>query len=146
MSDAAADSTPADDRESVTFGISRLAYLTVLSTILAVLVMMAVTPWFGLLFLALIPQVWWIRRVRTVADADGLTAVRAFGEERVTWDRVDGLAFPRWRAVRAVLTDGAALTLPAVAFDDLPALSAVSGGRVPDPFAAEREARLAAQD
>ncbi|MFT3661666.1 MAG: PH domain-containing protein [Gordonia sp. (in: high G+C Gram-positive bacteria)] len=140
------DSGSGPDRPTVAFTISRLAYLTVLSTVLAVLVMMAVSPWFGILFLTLIPQIWWIRRVRTEVDAAGITAVHSFGETRIPWDDVDGLGFPRWSAVRAVRKDGSLVRLPAVSFDDLPVLAEVSGGRVPDPFAAEYEARLAAQD
>jgi len=40
-----------------------------------------------------------------------------------------------------VLRDGSEVTLPAVGFNDLRQLAAVSGGRLPDPFAAAAQAR-----
>ena len=124
--------------------ISRLAYLTVLVTLIVVVMMMGVSiTWFGWTLILPILQIWWIHRVRTVADADGLTAVDTFGSTPLSWDEVAGLRFPKWSAARAVRTDGTAVRLRAVTFADLPVLSAISDGRVPDPYAAEREARRA---
>ncbi len=137
--------TPASDAPAVFF-ISRLAYLTVPMVILVVIMLMAVSPWFAIAFVVPLALIWWIRRVRTVADDDGLTAVHLIGTTRLAWDDVAGLRFPKWSSVRAVRPDGGTVRLPAVTFRDLPRLADASGGRVPDPFAAEREARLAAGD
>lgn len=133
--------------ESVTFAISRLAYFTVLVTLIVVVMMMGVSiAWFGWTLIVPLLQIWWIRRVRTVADADGLTAVHTFGTTSLSWDDVAGLRFPTWSAVRAVRRDGETVRLRAVTFADLPVLAAISGGRVPDPYAAAREAALAERD
>lgn len=150
MSDSAA-SRPAPHSttgapQAATFAISRLAYLTVLVTLIVVLMMIGISPaWFGWTVLVPIVQIWWIARVRTEADRNGLEAMRLFGSTRISWDDVAGLRFPKWSAVKAVRPDGGTVSLPAVTFADLPALSAISGGRVPDPYAAAREAALAEQ-
>lgn len=127
------------------FKISRLAYAVVLVSVLLVVIMMGGSLWFG--FLAVVPVglAWWIHRLHTYADSDGIVAVGTFGEQSVSWDDVAGLRFPRWSSVRAVTVDGHDIRLPAVGFDDVPKLSAASGGRLPDPFAAEREARIATE-
>ncbi|NLG46163.1 MAG: PH domain-containing protein [Gordonia sp.] len=120
--------------------------MTVFMTLLVAVIFMGVSlPWFAWTIVVPIAQAWWIHRVRTVADTDGLTAVRMFGSTRLHWDEIDGLAFPKWRSVCAVRADGSKVRLPAVTFRELPRLSAASGGRVPDPYAAAREARLAAR-
>lgn len=137
------DSAPTGTR--AVFTISRLSYLTVLVTVLLAVMMMGVSvPGFAWMLVLPLLQIWWIHRVKTVADEDGLTAVHLFGSQRAGWDEIDGLRFPKWSTVRAVRPDGSTIRLPSVTFADLPTLSAISGGRVPDPFAAERQARLAA--
>ncbi|MEZ5209698.1 MULTISPECIES: PH domain-containing protein [unclassified Gordonia (in: high G+C Gram-positive bacteria)] len=142
---ASARATTAAD--TATFAISRLAYLTILVTILLAIMMMGVSvAGFGWMLALPVLQIWWIHRIKTVADRDGLTAVHTVGTSRLEWSEIDGLRFPKWGAARAVRPDGSAVRLPAVTFDDLPVLSKISGGALPDPFAAEREARLAAQD
>lgn len=141
-----ASSTAAASASSPTaeFRISRLSYLTVPMVALVVIMLMAVSPWFAVLFVVPLALIWWIARVHTSADATGLTAVGLTGSTRLAWGDIAGLRFPKWSAVRAVRPDGGVVRLPGVTFRDLPRLSDASGGRVPDPFAAEREARLAA--
>ncbi|MFZ2509659.1 MAG: PH domain-containing protein [Gordonia sp. (in: high G+C Gram-positive bacteria)] len=134
---------PSQAPESVAFVISRLAYLTVVVTLVIAVMLLGVSLWFGWVLLLPFAQIWWIRRIKTVIDDDGLTAVHTVGQTRVEWSELAGLQFPKWSAVRAVRLDGDRVALPAVSFDDLPVLSLYSGGRVPDPFAAEREARQA---
>ena len=125
------------------FRISRLAYIAVLIVALLVVVMMGASMWFGFLAVLIAVVVWLIERPRTTVDADGVTARGLFSTDVLAWDDIHGLRFPKWSAVRAVTTDDRAVRLPAVGFVDIPKLSAASGGRLPDPFAAEREARLA---
>ena len=89
----------------------------------------------------LIPVLLWppsapllIVRLRTVADADGVT-VRTLRKSRtVRWDDIDGLRFHRGSWARARLKDGDELRLPAVTFATLPQLTEASGGRVPNPY------------
>ncbi len=125
------------------FKISRLAYAAVPVTIFIVLIMMGGSMWFA--FGAVVPfaLAWWIHHLRTHVDSDGIVAVGTLRTTTLSWDEVDGLRFPKWGSVRAVTTDGREVRLPAVGFADMPVLSVLSDGRVPDPFAAEREARRA---
>lgn len=134
---------PSQAPESVTFAISRLSYLTVLVTLILTVMMLGVSLWFAWFIVLPVIQVWWIRRIKTTIDDDGLTAVHTVGSTRVEWSELAGLQFPKWAAVRAVRIEGDPVALPAVSFDDLPVFAMYSGGRVPDPFAAEREARRA---
>ncbi|GAA4677263.1 hypothetical protein GCM10023197_36470 [Gordonia humi] len=125
------------------FKLSRLAYAGVLVAVLLVVIMMGGSLWFGFLAVVPVALAWWIHRLRTHVDSDGIVAVGTFGEQSASWDEIDGLRFPKWTSVRAVTTDGTEIRLPSVGFEDVPKLSLASGGRLPDPFAAEREARSA---
>ncbi|ALG85412.1 hypothetical protein ACH46_14165 [Gordonia phthalatica] len=131
---------------SKVFAISRLAYFAVPLVLLASVVLMGISvPWFAWTLVFPVVLAWWIHRLRTIVDGQGITAVGTFSTTRIPWPDVDGLRFSRWKAVRVVLTDGSSVSLPSVSFNDLPLLAEVSGGRVPDPFAAERATRLAAR-
>lgn len=131
---------------SKVFAISRLAYFAVPLVLLASVVLMGISvPWFAWTLLFPVILAWWIHRLRTIADPQGITAVGTISTTRIPWPDVDGLRFPRWGSARVVLVDGTSVRLPSIGFNDLPVLAEVSGGRVPDPFAAEREARLAAR-
>ena len=75
-----------------------------------------------------------IVRLRTVADDRGVTARTLLGSRTVSWDDIDGLRFSRGSWARARLKNGEELRLPAVTFATLPQLTAVSAGRVPNPY------------
>ncbi|MCK0175013.1 MULTISPECIES: PH domain-containing protein [Mycobacteriaceae] len=75
-----------------------------------------------------------IMRLRTVADADGVTARRLLGRRRLAWEDIEGLRFDRGSWAKATLADGTDVTLPAVTFGTLPQLTAASAGRVPNPY------------
>lgn len=75
-----------------------------------------------------------IVRLRTVADDQGVTVRTLLGSQTVRWDDIDGLRFHRGSWARARLRSGAELRLPAVTFATLPQLTAVSAGRVPNPY------------
>jgi len=89
---------------------------------------------------------YWMHRIRTVADADGVRAVGTFRTRRFAWTELAGISFPRWGSVRAELSDSSRVRLPAVSFRDLPRLSDVSGGRIPDPYAAKADVDAATAD
>lgn len=76
-----------------------------------------------------------ILRLRTVADADGMTVRDVLSTRTIEWSALDGLRFQRSSWARAHLKTGEELRLPAVTFSTLPLLSAASGGRVPNPYA-----------
>jgi len=87
-------------------------------------------PGFWLVYLLPVAVVVWVLRVRTVADADGLTVRRLVGSRRVPWSEIRSLHLHDKGGVRAVLTDGAELPLPSVRVRDLPQLAAASGGHL----------------
>ncbi|MFF0814347.1 PH domain-containing protein [Rhodococcus sp. NPDC003318] len=105
-------------------------------------------PWVSVLWIVPVGVAYWMLRVRTVVDTNGLYVRRMFSSEAISWDEVKGFRFPGNRWARAELTDGTEKTLPVVTFGRLPQIAAASGGRVTDPYAvADRvERERAAQD
>ncbi|MFW0786743.1 PH domain-containing protein [Gordonia sp. CPCC 206044] len=125
-----------------TFRIQKIAYFAVpMMFVVAVILAGASLPWLGWTLVLPVLLGWWIVRIRTVVDEDGLTAVHTFSSREIPWNELDGLQFPRWGSVHAVLVNGARVRLPAVTFADLPRLSAASHGRIPDPYAAAQADR-----
>ncbi len=90
-------------------------------------------PWFWLVYLVPLAMVVWVLRTRTTADAEALTVRRVLRRRRVPWAEISSLRLSDKSGVRAVLTGGSEVTLPAVRVRDLPLLAAASGGRLPDP-------------
>ena len=75
-----------------------------------------------------------IIRLRTQADADGVTVRTLLGSQTVRWEEIDGLRFSKGSWARAQLNDGGEVRLPAVTFATLPLLTEASAGRVPNPY------------
>lgn len=75
-----------------------------------------------------------VARLRTVADANGVTVRTLLSSKTVTWDDIEGLRFHRGNWARAHLREGTQLRLPAVTFSTLPLLTQISDGRVPNPY------------
>lgn len=127
--------SPGTTQLPITIRISGVAYFTVLMTALVAIILAGTSMlYLGWVLVLPILQAFWIRRLRTVVDADGITAHATFRTETIAWPDLDGLQFPKWGAVRAVRTDSSSVKLPAVGFADLPALSMASGGRIPNPY------------
>ena len=133
---------PSTEPNRAVLQVSRAALLGVLEFLVGTgpFVAADTARWGWLVLLPLLSAAW-VLRVRTTADADGLTARSTFRTRTVPWAEVDGVRFPRRGWGRAVLHDGSEVWLPGVGFNDLRALAVVSGGRVPDPFAAAEQAR-----
>jgi hypothetical protein len=118
----------------------------------ALLLALAATPFAfaapGLYAVYVVPlvMIFWILRLRTVADADGLVARTLFGRHELAWGDIRALRLSERSWVRAVLDGGREQTLPTVRTRHLPALALISGGRLDDPSmapeqpAAEQEA------
>ncbi|WP_018178953.1 PH domain-containing protein [Jongsikchunia kroppenstedtii] len=124
-----------------TFRLPKLSYFSVGFTLFAVwIVAGASVAYLGWLFVLPVLQIAWMLRLKTVITETGLTAVSTFRRRDVTWDQITGLQFRKWGAVRAVLVDKTEVKLPAITFRDMPLLSSASRGRIPDPYAAAREA------
>ncbi|MBV8928529.1 MAG: PH domain-containing protein [Mycobacteriaceae bacterium] len=75
-----------------------------------------------------------IVRLRTVADAQTLTARTLLGSRTVGWSDVAGLRFVKSSWARAQLRSGEEIRLPAVTFATLPLLAQASDGQVPNPY------------
>lgn len=71
----------------------------------------------------------YIARTRTVVDSAGVTVSALFGSRRLSWSQIRGLSVGR-RHVFAVCADGS-VRLPCVTVAGLAALSAASGGHLP---------------
>ncbi len=119
----------------MSFRINKLAYFSVpLTVLVAVILAGASITWLSWTLIIPVLLALWIHRLRTDVTETGLHVVGTFGTKDLEWDRIRGLQFPKWSAVRAVLDDGSRVRLPAIAFRDLPLLSAASEGRIPDPY------------
>ena len=75
-----------------------------------------------------------VERLRTVADADGVTARGLMSRTTLPWAEVEGLRFSRGGWARACRQGGDDVMLPAVTFATLPQLTEASGGKVPNPY------------
>lgn len=92
-------------------------------------------PLFWLIYLIPVGMIVWAARTRTVVDPRGITTRRVLGRRTVSWSEISSLRLTKRTRVRAVLSGGAELTLPAVHVRHLPQIAAASGGRLPDPSA-----------
>ncbi|MBV9515280.1 MAG: PH domain-containing protein [Mycobacteriaceae bacterium] len=125
---------PPADAAPVVLRISPTAHLASAFGALGLLAVVLAVPWTApLLVLPVIASVT-IVRLRTVADAQTVTARFLVGSRTVDWGDVKGLRFVKGSWARAELTAGGQLRLPAVTFATLPLLAQVSGGRVPNPY------------
>lgn len=95
-------------------------------------------PGLWLIYLVPIALAWCVIRLRTEADADGISVRHAFTSHRLPWDEITGLRLRGSGWARAELRGGDRVTLPAVRTGDIPALALVSGGRLTDPRGAAR--------
>ncbi|WP_158843278.1 PH domain-containing protein [Saccharothrix deserti] len=86
----------------------------------------------------------WVLRNRTTVDRERLVARSTFGRREVAWADVKAIKVTPRGWLSAVLTDDSLVRLPAVRAGHLPALAAVSGGRIPDPKAADEPAEAPA--
>jgi hypothetical protein len=124
-------STPAP----VVIKISPMAHLAVVFLVFGLLALVLAGPtWFVVLFVIPVLLSAVIVRYRTIADRDTVTARTLLGSETIRWDDIQGLRFGRKSWALARRRDGSELSLPAVTFATLPILTAVSGGRVPNPY------------
>ena len=90
-------------------------------------------PWLFLVYVVPIGAIFWVLRLRTVADADGLVARTMFGRHELRWADIRALRVSERSWVRAVLDGDREQTLPTVRTRHLPALALISGGRLEDP-------------
>lgn len=124
--------------------IPRLAHIGVL-----MLLFCAAFPFFGwpavlwVLFAIPAAVAFWVERTRTTVSPAGLELRTLLGSRHIDWSQVQGVSIPKRGYVRAHLSDGSQVRLPAVGYDRLRILVEASQGRIPDPFAAAEEAQAA---
>jgi len=112
-----------------------MAHVAVGLLTLAMLSLVLAGPdWFALMLVIPAGLSLVIARYRTTADRDTVTARTLLGSETVRWDDIDGLRFGRRAWALARRRDGSEVSLPAVTFATLPVLTAVTDGRVPNPY------------
>ncbi|WP_216900457.1 PH domain-containing protein [Nocardia alni] len=125
--------------------IPRLGYLGVL-----LLIFCAAFPFFGwpevlwVLFVIPAAVAMWLERTRTVVSERGLDVRSFFGSRHIDWSQVQGVSIPKRGYVRAHLSDGTEVSLPAVGYNRLRELVEASNGRIPDPFVVPEETDAAA--
>lgn len=118
----------------------------------ALLLAMAATPfafaapWLFLVYLVPIGAVFWVLRLRTVADTEEVVARTLFGRHVLRWDDIRALRVSERSWVRAVLADDREQPLPTVRTRHLPALALISGGRLADPSEPARSATYDQED
>ena len=141
MSDESPAEGPATDSPGpqaspkLTFRITRTALLAVAVLTLGVTPLAWARPWLLAAYLVPLVLLVWVLRLRTVVDSEALTTRTLLGGSRVGWDEVRSFRLDERRWLRAVLTSGKQVLLPAVRVRDLPTLSSISGGRLSDPTA-----------
>ena len=128
------DGLQPNDTARVVMRISPMAHLASGFAALGMLTVVLAVPWTApLLVIPVIASVM-IVRLRTVADAQRVTARTLLGSRTVDWADIKGLRFTKGSWARAELASGEDLPLPAVTFATLPRLTEISAGRVPNPY------------
>lgn len=117
----------------LTFRLTRISLLAVFVVLLGVTPIAWVAPWLLVMYLIPLVLLIWLLRIRTVVDTEMLSTRSLTGSARFRWDEVRSFRLDEKKWLRAVLTSGKEVRLPAVRVRDLPRLSALSGGRLSDP-------------
>nr|WP_260152263.1 PH domain-containing protein [Hoyosella altamirensis] len=131
---------PQRERPVQTIRISRLTLLGVLLLAVCVAVPASAQPvLFGWLGAIPIVLAIWILRVRTRVSESAVDVRTLRGTRHISWSDIKGLTFPKYKSARAVLHDGSSVPLPAVTFNDLPKITPLSGGRIPDLHASAQK-------
>ena len=111
--------------------MSRTVLLPVVLFAFCLLPLATVTPW--LLLLLLVPALIaaWVVRVGVDLGDQGVTVRSLLGGRTVTWDRLTGIRVADDGSLWLVTTAGTQLRLPVLRPRDLPQLSELTDGRIP---------------
>jgi hypothetical protein len=110
------------------FRLPRSAYLAVLFLVLCATPLVQ-HPLASFVYVIPVAAAVFIARTATIVDDQGITVRALVGHRTLPWAELRGLSVTG-RSVYAV-TDAGAVRLPCVRLADLAALSAASGGRLP---------------
>lgn len=130
------------DLPTTRFRPQKTHFLAVVFIFFIAVMAMGFNPlWFAPLLLVPLAYSIWIMRVRTTVSSRGITAVYLLRPNiSLPWDRFRGVLFDKRGRAFAVADDESRFSLPAITFNSLPALSAATGGLIPDPVTPAREA------
>jgi hypothetical protein len=123
--------------DELRFRVPRTALIAVAALAVCVLPLASARPWLAVLWVLPLAAAAWVVRTGVDVDRDGLTVRAVAGSRRVRWDDLAGLAADGRGRLSAVRRGGGAVRLPVLRARHLPLLAAASGGRVPDPDAAQ---------
>jgi hypothetical protein len=117
---------------TVTFRLPLTTLIAVFGLIVCMTPVAFGVPGLQVLYLGPLALAVWLVRTRTVVGPDTLVAHRVWGSRRIAWSDLAGLRIDQQSRVSAVLRAGDEVALPTVRAGDLPALVALSQGRLPD--------------
>ena len=119
------------------FRVPQVSILAALLVAICATPLAVALPVLSLLYVIPVAAIVWVVRVRTVADASGLTVRKLAGSTALSWDDLKGLLLTPKGTVTAVRSDDSQVPLPSVRTRHLPALALISGGRITDPTGAD---------
>ncbi|MGH3600218.1 MAG: PH domain-containing protein [Pseudonocardiaceae bacterium] len=120
---------------TVTFRLPLTTLIGVFGLIVCMTPVAFGAPGLQVLYLGPLALAVWLVRTRTVVGPETLVAYRVWGSRRIAWSDLAGLRIDDRSRVSAVLHAGDEVGLPTVRAGDLPALVALSQGRLPDSLA-----------
>ncbi|HEX7307013.1 PH domain-containing protein [Lentzea sp.] len=129
--------------KKLVFRIPATALLAAALIVICVTPVAWVAPGLQVLYVLPLAYAYWVLRNRTTVTEEEIVARGVFGTTTLKWTDVKYIRLVEKGWLRAVRQDASEVTLPAVRFMHLPALSLVSGGRVPDPTAKDPEPEAA---
>ncbi len=117
---------------TVTFRLPLTTLIAIFGLIVCMTPVAFGVPGLQVLYLGPLALAVWLVRTRTVVGPETLVAYRVWGSRRIAWSALAGLRIDKRSRVSAVLRAGDEVKLPTVRVGDLPALVALSQGRLPD--------------
>lgn len=124
---------------TLTFRLPLTALIGVFGLIVCMTPVAFGVPGLQVLYLVPLSIAVWLVRTRTVAGPDTIVAYRVWGSRQLSWSDLTGLRIDDRSRIWAVAHGGTEIRLPVVRARDLPALAAMSGGRLPDSLAEASE-------
>ncbi len=112
---------------------SRTVLLPVVVLLLCCVPLATVSRWTLLVLLVPLALAAWVFRTGVDVDDEGITARSLTGRRSVRWDETAGIRVAPDGALWLVTTHGTEMRLPELRARDLPRLSELSGGRIPQP-------------
>jgi Bacterial PH domain len=113
--------------------LGRTAFLPVVVLLVCVLPVAATGSWGLLVLLIPLAVAAYVLRAGVDIDDRGITARSAVASRTVPWEELAGIRIGERSSLWLVTTGGTEVALPVVRARDLPQLSELSGGRLPDP-------------